>query len=202
MHELASRQIKKAKELLVARNLNVRVLLIIVLIANLWHILARTDHFFLLCYSLVMKNLCTMVLVSCVAGVPVVAAVANEAEDRTNNEAEIRLTVEAEHEYGTGACQATIEIEYYQKGPSAHVESTLTNGDCGASSGTYVIQIRYRGADRQSQSKEFAETWERADSNPVVVEKDYFVADDIDILRVRSRKLDCTCVPGESDDGS
>ena len=202
MHELASRQINNAKELLVARKLNVRVLLIIVLIADLRHILARTDRFFLLCYSLAMKNLCTMVLASCAAGVPVAAALADEAEDRINNEAEIRLTIEAEHEYATGACQATIEIEYYQKGASAHVESTLTNGDCGASSGSYVIQVRYRGADRQSQSKEFEETWERADSNPVVVEKDYFVADDIDILRVRSRKLDCTCAPDESDDGS
>ena len=35
---------------------------------------------------------------------------------------------------------------------------------------------------------------------PVLVEKDYFIADDIDIVRVRSRKLNCTCAPEESAD--
>ncbi len=124
-------------------------------------------------------------------------ALADDAERRINSEAEISTTIEAEYAIATSACQAAIEIEYYQKGSSAHVESMLTNDDCGASSRTYVIQIRYRGADRQTQSKDFPETWERVDSDPVVAEKDYFVADDVDILRVRSRKLHCTCVPDE-----
>ena len=114
---------------------------------------------------------------------------------------EFHQTIETEYEYATDACKAAIEIEYYQKGSSAHVESTLTNDDCGASSGSYVIQVRYRDADRQSQSKEFPVTWERVDSSPVVVEKDYFVADDVDILRVRSRKLNCTCAPEDSVEG-
>ena len=145
-----------------------------------------------------MKNTCKMLLLSLLAGAAL--AVADDADERINNEAEIRLIIKAEYEYATDACGAVIEIKYYQKGSSAHVASTLTNDDCGASSGTYVIQIRYRGADRQTQSKDFPETWERLDSNPVVVEKDYFVADDIDILRVRTRKLNCTCVPDEQAD--
>ena len=127
-------------------------------------------------------------------------AVADDAENRINNEAEIRTTIEVEYEYATNACKAAMEIEYYQKGSSAHVESTLTNDDCDASSGTYVIQIRYRDADGQSQSKDFTETWRQVDSNPLVIEKDYFIADDIDVQRVRSRKLDCTCTPLETDD--
>jgi hypothetical protein len=127
-------------------------------------------------------------------------AVADDADRRINNEAEFSTTIEAKHAFATNACKATIKIEYYQKGPSAHVESSLTNDDCDASSGTYVIQIRYRGADGQSQSRDFPESWGRLDSNPVVVEKNYFVADDIDILRVRPRKLNCTCVPDEQVD--
>ena len=112
------------------------------------------------------------------------------------------MTIEAEHEFVTAACKAELEVEYYQKGSDAHVESMLTNGDCGASSGSFVIQIGYRGADRNSQTKEFSETWERSDTNPVAISKDYFVGDDVDILRVRSRKLDCTCTSDESaDDG-
>lgn len=128
-------------------------------------------------------------------------ALADEGGDRINNEAEIRLTIEMQQESEVAACQASLEIEYYQKGPSAHVESTLSNDDCGASSGSYAIQIRYRDADGKLLSKDFMETWERLDSSPVVIEKDYFVADAIDIARVRSRKLSCTCAPVEPTDG-
>ena len=127
-------------------------------------------------------------------------AVADEDESNINNEAKIRTTIVVEQSFATNACKAELEIEYYQKGSSVHVESTLTNADCGASSGSYVIQVRYRGVDRQTQSKEFAELWERTDIAPVLVEKDYFIADDIDIIRVRSRKLNCTCAPEESAD--
>jgi hypothetical protein len=127
-------------------------------------------------------------------------ALADEDESNINNEATIRTTIAVEQTFATNACKAELEIEYYQKGSSAHVESTLTNDDCGASSGSYVIQVRYRGADRQTRSKEFAELWERADTDPVFVEKDYFIADDIDIVRVRSRKLNCTCATAGSAD--
>ena len=129
-------------------------------------------------------------------------ALADEDENKINNEAMIRTTIAVEQIPAIIACKAALEIEYYQKGSSAHVESTLTNEDCGASSGSYVIQVRYRGADRQTQSKEFAELWERADTDPVLVEKDYYIADDVDIIRVRSRKLKCTCVPEESADSN
>ncbi len=171
---------------------------LIYLDAVLRHILACADAFFRLCYSFTMRKVYKIpwLLVLAVATL----AVADDADRRINNEAEISTTIEAEYAFATNACKAAIEIEYYQKGSSAHVESSLTNDDCDASSGTYVIQIRYRGADGKSQSKDFPETWERLDSNPVVVEKDYFVADDIDILRVRSRKLNCTCVPDEQVD--
>jgi len=127
-------------------------------------------------------------------------AVADEDESNINNEATIRTTIAVEQTFATNACKAELEIEYYQKGSSAHVESTLTNDDCGASSGSYVIQVRYRGADRQTRSKDFAESWERTDTAPVFVEKDYYIADDIDIVRVRSRQLKCTCATEESAD--
>ena len=122
-------------------------------------------------------------------------AVADEDESNINNEAKIRTTIVVEQSFATNACKAELEIEYYQKGSSVHVESTLTNADCGASSGSYVIQVRYRGADRQTRSKVFAELWERTDITPVLDVKDYYIADDVDIIRVRSRKLDCSCAP-------
>lgn len=122
-------------------------------------------------------------------------AVADEDESNINNEAQIRTTIVVEQTFATNACKAELEIEYYQKGSSVNVESTLTNADCGASSGSYVIQVRYRGADRQTRSKDFAESWTRTDAAPVLDVKDYYIADDVDIIRVRSRKLDCSCAP-------
>ena len=107
-----------------------------------------------------------MLLLSLLAG----AALA-VADERINNEAEIRFIIKAEYEYATDACGAVIEIEYYQKGSSAHVESLLTNDDCDASSGTYIIQVRYRDADGQSQSKDFPETWKRLDFFEVLAGK-------------------------------
>jgi len=174
---------------------------LIYLDAVLRHILARADAFLRLCYSFTMRIVYKIPWLLVLAGTTLAAADdADDADKRIYIEAEIRTTIKAEYAFATNACKAAIEIEYYQKGSSAHVESSLTNDDCDASSGTYVVQIRYRGADGQSQSKDFPETWERLDSNPVVVEKDYFVADDIDILRARSRKLTCTCVPDEQVD--
>lgn len=122
-------------------------------------------------------------------------AAADEDESNISNEAQIRTIIVVEQTFATNACKAELEIEYYQKGSSAHVESTLTNADCGASSGSYVIQVRYRGADRQTRSKDFAESWTRTDTAPILDVKDYYIADDVDIIRVRSRKLDCSCAP-------
>jgi hypothetical protein len=147
-----------------------------------------------------MRAICAMLVLSLPVGATL--ALADEADDKVNNEAEIRLVIDVPQGLETAACQASLEIEYYQKGSSAHVESTLSNDDCGASSGSYVIQVRYRDADGKLLSKDFMETWERLDSSPVTVEKDYFVADAIDIARVRSRKLNCTCAPDEPADGS
>ena len=120
-------------------------------------------------------------------------AAADDEESRINNEAEIRLTVEAKHEYATDICTAAMEMEYYQKGASVHVETSLDHDQCAASSGSYTLAIRYRDADGNLQNTEVEETWERADAAPVEQAKDYFVAEDVDILRVRTRKLRCKC---------
>lgn len=127
------------------------------------------------------------------------ALVVAEEESRINNEAEIRLTIEATHEYASDLCKASMELEYYQKGASAHVETTLANEQCDASFGSYALEIRYRDGAGNVLTKEVAETWERSDASPVEMVKDYFVADDIDIIRVRSRKLRCTCASKDSE---
>jgi hypothetical protein len=100
-------------------------------------------------------------------------------------------------EYGQKGCAATLGLEYYQKGTDAHVISTLKNDQCAASSGSYVLRIRYRPDEGEMGEVEFAETWSRDDDADVVVEKDYFVGEDLDIRRVSSTKLKCACAETE-----
>lgn len=154
-----------------------------------------------MCYSPFVKNLLRLAVILCAIGASIGSTDEANDEERISNETEIRTVIETKTEFATDACMASLEIEYYQKGASAHVETELSNDNCAASSGSYVIQVRYRDADGVNQSKDFEETWERSDANSIVIKKDYFVADNIDILRVRSRKLDCICTPVETPSG-
>lgn len=96
------------------------------------------------------------------------------------------------------ACQAELEMSWYQKGARIRVESELANDDCGASSGTYTVEVRYRGDTQESLKKEFPETWQRSDERPIRSEKEYDIADNVDVIRVRIRKLRCECAVEEA----
>ena len=101
-------------------------------------------------------------------------------------------------EYNTGACSAELFLEYFQKETDAHVKIVLNNEECGASSGNYTIRVRYKDAQGELGLVEFEEAWNRDDDGNVVNEKDYFVGDDIDIVRVNSRRLSCSCKEAQS----
>jgi hypothetical protein len=96
-------------------------------------------------------------------------------------------------EYSTDACKADLSLEYFQKGANAHVKSTLSNEECGASSGDYTVRVKYKDSAGASQLVEFEEAWIRSDDADVVSEKDYPLGDDMDIVRVQSIKLSCHC---------
>jgi len=104
-------------------------------------------------------------------------------------------------EYEQKGCAATLGLEYYQKGTDAHVKSTLKNEQCAASSGSYVLRIRYRPDEGEMDEVEFEETWSRDDDADVVVEKDYFVGENLEIHRVTSAKLRCDCTELETEQG-
>ena len=125
-------------------------------------------------------------------------------DDRVINgqAAEIRIQIEAEHEYSTNACEARLDVEYYQKGDSVHVETFLDNDQCDVSSGSYTLQVRYRGDDGEVRTVEFEERWERSDAEPIRLGRDYYVAENIDVMRVRSRRLRCECAPAPDDAGA
>ena len=111
---------------------------------------------------------------------------------------EFERVVPVTMEFNTGACKADLKLEYFQKGANAHVKSRLSNEQCGASSGNYTVRVQYRAAGGGTKLLEFDETWKRDDESDVISERDYFVGDDIDIMRIKSRNLSCQCTEVES----
>lgn len=101
-------------------------------------------------------------------------------------------------EYGAGGCKADLRIEYFQKGADAHVKTMLSNEACGASSGNYTIRIRYKDSQGELGLVEYEEAWNRDDDVTVTNEKDYFVGDDVDLVRVNTRRLSCMCTESQA----
>ena len=111
---------------------------------------------------------------------------------------EFKVPVEVELEYKSAGCEAKLSLEYFQRGENAQVSSTLTNPQCGASFGSYTVQLRYRGDDGELQSRDYEETWKRGDDEPLKATRLYFIGDDVDLVRVKSRSLTCTCSGGDA----
>lgn len=132
------------------------------------------------------------------AATALLVAMSASGSEIAGQEAEIKMKIELEPTHVNRSCQAQLDMSYYQKGASVVVESELSNAQCGASSGSYVIEVRYRGSEPEILKKEFPETWERSDDQPVRAEKEYFVAEGVDVVRVRSRKLRCECTVEEA----
>jgi hypothetical protein len=110
-------------------------------------------------------------------------------------EKKVGMTLEFEQK----GCAATLALEYYQIDTDAHVASTLKNEQCAASSGSYLLRILYRPDEGEMVEVEFEETWSRDDDADVVVEKDYFVGEDLEIRLASSAKLKCTCTETETE---
>ena len=92
-----------------------------------------------------------------------------------------------------GGCKARLAIEYWQKGDVADVQMVLHNDECAASHGDFTIELRVRNDDGELASEEYAEAWARADDQPVAMSRLYPIGDDVDLIRVRSSGLSCTC---------
>ena len=90
-------------------------------------------------------------------------------------------------------CAAQLLFTFIQKNVVAAVESTLSNPDCGASSGDYTMLVRYRDENDEMQSLEYPETWRRDNDQDIESRKEYFIGDNVDLVTVRSRKLRCIC---------
>jgi hypothetical protein len=90
-------------------------------------------------------------------------------------------------------CAATIEVAYTQRDSTVGVEGTIAHNVCGASSGDYKVVVSVRNENRELQTLEFFESWERQDDQPVKVSAAYPIGENVDVVRVRSVQLRCTC---------
>ncbi len=106
---------------------------------------------------------------------------------------EYQITVPLEVEYYDDSCAANLGLEYYQKNTHAHVKATLKNTQCGASSGSYTVRILYRPDEGEQGEVQYEETWSRDDDADIVMEKEYYVGENLEVRRVRSSKLTCQC---------
>ena len=99
-----------------------------------------------------------------------------------------------------GSCQGTVTTEYLQRADEADIKATVENPDCGASLGSYIVEatIKADGAT-ETEKLRFEETWQRDDDQPVIIEKRYPIGDDVELKRIRIRKVACTCSEAPSD---
>jgi hypothetical protein len=137
-----------------------------------------------------MKN---AVIVVCVAMLCTATAAADDKEIEAQS-ATFSKTFEMKVEQHSTACEATAVLEYSQHGADVEVEATIENYDCAASSGEFTIETTVRADGKMDSDKlSFPETWSRDDENPVVITKRYPIGDNVDLMRVKVRKLRCEC---------
>jgi hypothetical protein len=125
------------------------------------------------------------------------ASRANESCDRAQtvvtSEKEVTFSLEIPAAR-TAQCAATIELAYTQRGSTVGVEGTIENKDCGASGGDYNVVVSVRNENRELKTLEFREWWQRQDDQPVKFTRTYPIGENVDLVRVRSAQLQCTCV--------
>jgi len=90
-------------------------------------------------------------------------------------------------------CNAGSTIEYFQNDDIAAVTGEITNEQCGASSGTYTMNVRYRDQEGELQELDFDESWQREDDQTVKFKREYRIGKNVDLIRVRTRRMRCVC---------
>ncbi len=73
------------------------------------------------------------------------------------------------------------------------MDGTIDNAVCAASGGSYDLAVSIRDANGETQTLEFTEAWHRSDDKTVEFTSDYEIGENVDLLRVRSRRIRCEC---------
>ena len=142
-----------------------------------------------------------------VVGILLVATTPSLAEAPQDSDAKRTLNIELKNtvtlEARLGGCEAKLALEYLQKGDQAEVDIEINNDECAASHGDFSIHVRYRHDNGEMFTDEFPESWSREDDQPIKMSRLYPIGDEVDLIRVRSRGLNCSCgAAGVSEDES
>ena len=107
--------------------------------------------------------------------------------------AEKKFTLKLETTRHKQYCQAKIQVEYAQRNTTASISGTIENRDCGASGGNYTLSVRFRDEHGEIQTIEREEQWQRENDETFAFEKEYSIGENVDLVRVRARKVVCVC---------
>ena len=140
---------------------------------------------------------------SVLAGQDAVGGAQQQQRMRIDHRIEKQYTVTLEAEAARDYCQAKAEFEYWQANTQAHIEGAITNSECAASGGEYVVSVVYLDEEGTRQRSDHTETWSRDDAQPFRFEHDYEIGDNVDLIRVSARKVVCICTesPAEGESG-
>jgi hypothetical protein len=128
-----------------------------------------------------------LVLALLVVGLPGLAS-AQEAM-----EAEKKYTIRFETTEHKRYCKASVWVEYNQYDTVASYDGEIKNEDCGASGGSYTITVRYQDESGEVHSVDSEHTWHRDDDQTVIFRGEQSIGENVDLIRVRARKIQCVC---------
>jgi hypothetical protein len=132
---------------------------------------------------------------------PIAGAAQQQQQMRVEKNMEFKTEMTLKAESKSALCSARVEIEYNQKNTVAWAAGTLDTPDCAAASGTYTIAVRYRDEAGEVHNVESEESWGRSDDQPVHFAGEYEIGENVDLIRVRVRKVRCECAtPIDKDD--
>lgn len=116
-----------------------------------------------------------------------------QEKDRWEAHAEKKYTMTFETTKGTNYCESKTSIDYYQDDIIAKVNGEISVQDCSDASGEYTISVRFRDEYGETHNIDFDETWELNSSAPLKFAKEYLLAENVDLIRVRARRTRCIC---------
>jgi hypothetical protein len=91
-------------------------------------------------------------------------------------------------------CGASVALDYFQRGAEAEAEMSVDTLDCAAASGSFVVEVSIRADSADGPEKlVFDESWSREDKKPVIMKRKYAIGDAVQLLRIRIRKVACSC---------
>lgn len=123
-----------------------------------------------------------------------------EEQGQSGRHAEKKYIIKLETTPHKQYCQASSSIEYFQSDDVATVTGEIRNEDCATSSGTFTMNVRFRDSDGELHDLEFEETWQREDDQSITFDREYVIGKNVDLVRVRTRRMKCVCAEIPSDD--